>query len=258
MWQLLLLGVFQISWISQISFSEYPTESNVAVVKVAKNIDAETVRWLCSALLKNYKNTPQQGHSYFPGERMMNRRTRTLLPASKTALLPLPIDVNNTKQQIINKRIVTKVIYDRKAGSVHSKPAIGTYPYAKPLPQKWGSLWIYGQITDSGDQSYTLKIPNNTTIQQNRVYITPAFTSSKPLIIRTPVLVHPQTLHRQQTLSQTKISINSLNETMQITTEQSTAPAPPPPPKSAVDSNIQEQPKRIIKLPSRDTDYYMS
>ena len=112
---------------------------------------------------------------------MMNCRTRTLLPTSK--------------QQIIGKRIAAKVIYDPKAGPVYRKSAIGTYAYAKPPPQKRGNPWIHRQMTDSDDQSYTLKIPNNTTIRGNRVHITPAATPSKPLIIRTPVLVHPQTLY---------------------------------------------------------------
>ena len=111
---------------------------------------------------------------------MMNCRTRTLLPTSK--------------QQIIGKTIAVKVIYDRKAGPVYTKSAIGTYAYAKPPPQKRGNPWIHGQMTDSDDQSYTLKIPNNTTIRGNRVHITPAAIPSKPLIIRTPVLVHPQTM----------------------------------------------------------------
>ena len=111
---------------------------------------------------------------------MMNCRTRTLLPTSK--------------QQIIGKTIAAKVIYDRKAGPVYTKSAIGTYAYAKPPPQKRGNPWIHGQMTDSDDQSYTLKIPNNTTIRGNRVHITPAAIPSKPLIIRTPVLVHPQTM----------------------------------------------------------------
>ena len=110
---------------------------------------------------------------------MMNCRTRTLLPTSK--------------QQIIGKTIAAKVIYDRKAGPVYTKSAIGTYAYAKPPLQKWGNPWIHGQMTNSDDQSYTLKIPNNTTIRGNRVHITPAAIPSKPLIIRTPVLVYPQT-----------------------------------------------------------------
>ena len=93
---------------------------------------------------------------------MKNRRTRTHLATSKTALIPSPIDASNTKQQIIDKRIAAKVIYHRKAGPFHSKPATGTCAYAKAPPQQWGHPWIYRQITDSDDQSYTLKAPNNT------------------------------------------------------------------------------------------------
>ena len=104
-----------------------------AAIKVAKN----TLKWsnyFYSALL-NYRNTSQQGHSYCPAQRMMNCRTRTLLP-TKAALLPLPIDVNNIKQQIINKRIAAKLIYDWKAGPVHSNPAIAGLSLKK-TPHVW-------------------------------------------------------------------------------------------------------------------------
>ena len=103
-----------------------------AAVKVAKNMLKRSNDFYIAFL--NYRNTPQQGHSYSPAQRTMNCRTRTLLPTSRTALLPLAIDVNNTKQQIIDKRIGAKVIYNRKAGPVHSKPVIGTYAYAQPPP----------------------------------------------------------------------------------------------------------------------------
>ena len=89
----------------------------------------------------------------------------------------------------------------------------------------------------------------------------PCNTGSHPIqttFICSPVLVHPEPLHQQQTSSQTKASIDSSNETMQITTEQST-PASLPPPKSAImDLDIHEHPKRIIRLPSKYTDYDMS
>ena len=101
--------------------------------------------------------------------------------------------------------------------------------------------------------------PNNTTIRRNRVHITPVAAPTKPLIIRTSVLVHPQPLHRRQISSQTKISIDPSNETAQITIKQSTTPAPAPPRKLTItDYNIHERPKRIIRLPSSCTDYDMS
>ena len=160
-----------------------------AAVKVAKNMLKKS-KDIQTALL-NYRNTPQQGHLYSPAQRMMNRRTKTLLPTSKAALVPSPVDIANTQQQIIDKRKAAKEIYDRQAGPVHNKLELGTYAYAKPPPQKRGQQWTYGQVIEKDETSYTMKTPNNRTIRRNRVHIRPAAAPSQPLIIHTPVLVRP-------------------------------------------------------------------
>jgi len=41
--------------------------------------------------LLNYRNTPQQGDTYSPVQRMMSRRTRTMLLTTRAALRPLVI-----------------------------------------------------------------------------------------------------------------------------------------------------------------------
>ncbi len=45
-----------------------------AAVKVAKNMLKKTKDF--HAAMLNYRNTPQEGHSYSPAQRMMNHRTK--------------------------------------------------------------------------------------------------------------------------------------------------------------------------------------
>ena len=56
-----------------------------------------------SALLL-YRNTPPQGHTYSPAQRMFLRRTRTLLPTTDHLLVPAIINFGAVKEYILKRR----------------------------------------------------------------------------------------------------------------------------------------------------------
>lgn len=161
-----------------------------AAVKIAKSM-LKKCHDFHTALL-NYRNTPQQGHTHSPAQRLMSRRTRTTLPTTRDALIPTSVHPNITKQNIIRKRMAAKEIYDRGAGPIHSRPDIGTHVYAKPSTQRRGQTWAYGQIFEKDEHSYTLRTPDNRIIRQNRVHVTPAAAPLKPLAIQTYVNPAPR------------------------------------------------------------------
>ena len=53
--------------------------------------------------LLNYRNTPTEGLSTSPAQRLMNRRTRTTLPT--TTLLLKPEVINEEKERVTRKEI---------------------------------------------------------------------------------------------------------------------------------------------------------
>ena len=153
-----------------------------AAVKVAKNILKKSDDF--HAGLLNYRNTPQQGHHYSPVQRMMNHRTRTLVPTSNTLLAPVLVNTEIVSDDISQKRRAAKLNYDRNTGDSHSLLEPGSYCYVKPPPTKKGSAWSYGEIM-SRDQnrSYTISTPTSV-LRRNRIHIRQAAPPTTPAIYK--------------------------------------------------------------------------
>ena len=131
-----------------------------AAVKVSKNMLKSPD---FPAALLNYRNTPQEGHSYSPVQRMMNHRTRTMLPTSNTLLAPVLVDLSRVHHDILQKRQKSKATFDQNSGAQHIEPEIGSYAYAKPPPRQRGSPWIYSKVTARDqNRSYTLQTQHST------------------------------------------------------------------------------------------------
>ena len=134
----------------------------------------------------NYRNTPQQGHSYSPVQRMMNHRTRSMLPTSNVLLSPKLVDNATVNKEITQKRVAAKKIYDRTAGLELQKLGVGTHAYAKPPPAARGKPWEYSKIIQTdGNRSYTLLTPTST-IRRNRCQLRPA--AAPQQIIQRPII----------------------------------------------------------------------
>ncbi len=136
-----------------------------AAVKVAKTLLKKATDF--QAALLNYRNTPQQGHTYSPAQRMLSRRTRTLLPTSDRLLSPKPIPSEVVIKETDKKKRCSKAYYDKTAGPPLTPLRVGDYAYSKPRPEQRGQPWQYGEITAKQDRSYTIETPISK-IRRNR------------------------------------------------------------------------------------------
>ena len=144
--------------------------------------------------LLNYRNTPPQGHTYSPAQRMLCRRTRTTLPTPNHLIKPSPVNLAVVTQELTLKRAASKRYYDSSPTKVHPELALGSSVYAKPPPTQRGQPWIQGTIIfQDTPRSYTIQTPNSN-IRRNRVHITstveqsppPTQTTAPPLIQEPP------------------------------------------------------------------------
>ena len=165
-----------------------------AAVKVAESMLKKADDFHTALLL--YRNTPPQGHTYSPAQRMFLRRTSTTLPTTDHLLAPAMINFRIVKEDILKKRHDSKAYYDKSAGVEHKPVKVGSYAYAKPPPRHRGKPWIYGEvIKEDNGRSYTIHTSHGTTIRRNRVQLKPA---APP-----PPIIPPQTVVNRATVDTT-------------------------------------------------------
>ena len=161
-----------------------------AAVKVSKSMIKKSAD-LQNALL-NYRNTPPQGHTSSPAQRMLCRRTRTTLPTPNHLLNASPIPSEMVIQELNLKRTTSKRYYDRSATKEHSPLRIGSSVYAKPPPTQKNRPWIGGTIiSQDTPRSYTIQTPN-TSIRRNRVHIKQAVPQPTPSMMSSTSLAHQE------------------------------------------------------------------
>eukprot|EP00918_Siedleckia_nematoides_P018879 GHVU01040323.1.p1 GENE.GHVU01040323.1~~GHVU01040323.1.p1 ORF type:complete len:414 (+),score=37.75 GHVU01040323.1:33-1274(+) len=136
--------------------SPYHSQSNGKVesaVKTAKKMLVRTEKTGEDQFLAllNIRNTPTQGVDSSPVQRMMNRRTRTILPTTNTLLEPRPAQTKHEFEQLeLNQKRQAKY-YNEHA---HDLPALkpGDTVRIRPTREK---TWKEGTITkDVGKRSY--------------------------------------------------------------------------------------------------------
>ena len=123
-----------------------------------------------------YINTPPQGHTYSPAQRMFLRRTRIILLTTDHLLAPAVINFGVVKEDILKKGIIAKHTTTRRqvqSTTQSAKLAITHLPNHHPVIA--GKPWIYEEVIkkDNG-RSYTFGTSHGTTIRRNRVQLKPA------------------------------------------------------------------------------------
>ena len=123
-----------------IKSSPYHSRSNgkaESAVKVAKNILKKARHEDPYLALLAYRNTPQQGHTYSPAERIMSRKLRDITVSIPQQLKPYPVSSIGAVNEIISRRNKSKEQYDKRASS----QPLDTFSrndqvYVKPNPKK--------------------------------------------------------------------------------------------------------------------------
>ena len=214
-----------------------------------------------------YRNTPPQGHTYSPAQRMFCRQTRTRLPTASELLQYVVVDPNVVRSDIVQRKAASKIQYDKNAGPEHAPIEVGSYAYVKPPPSKRGQKWAYGEVIEnSRPRSYTVKTPSGK-VCRNRVQIRPA--AAPPLRPIPPVKQHPQPFIAMPSIPSIPSSapaevapIIPSDTSSQCSAPQTGVPAEAPPvtpaassPQAAGLSSPRSRPTRTVNKPSRFKDY---
>lgn len=138
-----------------------------AAVKIAKTLIKKAKKeerdiWLA---LLDWRNTPTQAMESSPVQRLMSRRTRTLLPITESLLRPKVEEEVQEKIKVRKRK--SKANYDQRAKSL-PQLEIGEPVYVQ---QQDG--WKQGRaVAEVGRRSYLVEI-NNKQYRRNRVQIKP-------------------------------------------------------------------------------------
>lgn len=222
--------------------SPYHSQGNgkaESAVKICKGFLQKSTDF--DAALLHYRNTAPQGYTYTPAQRMLCRRSRTLLPTRADLLEQESINTETVIEDIIHRRAQSKAQYDKTAGQQHAPLDVGSRVYVKPPPQRHGTPWVSGNIIARSDRNYTIQTPSRV-VSRNRVHLKPASVSngnilpqpdSRPLADGT---VQPEVLprDRNQVADSTPATMDSVAESVSDTLDdlssqgELSSPAPMP------------------------------
>ena len=164
-----------------ITSSPYHSKGNgkaESAVKVAKNILKKSRNEDPYLALLAYRNTPQQGYTYSPAQRLMSRKLRDIIPTVPNELQPRPTSHTRVIQDITTRRARAKLFYDKKtSGSPLKEFSKGDEVYVKPNPANKHKPWVRGWIADKpAPRSCTIQTPSGM-IRRNHKQIRKARTN---------------------------------------------------------------------------------
>ena len=148
-----------------------------SAVKIAKNLFKKALRdnrdpWLA---LLDFCNTPTQGMQTSPVQRLMSRRTKTLVPIATSLLKPEVAD--GVTEKIELKRQKAKSYHDKQAKRL-SELEIGQE--VRIAPNLRGKPWNLGTCTEKlSDRSYIVE-SNGEQYRRNREHLKPTLTQPEP------------------------------------------------------------------------------
>ena len=166
---------FTKSWgIEHTTTSPHHSKANGKVesaVKVAKRMLRKTTKsgedqYLA---LLNIRNVPTQGVDSSPAQRLMGRRTRTLLPTTQSLLEPRnPVNRHESEQLLLNQMRQAKY-YNRSA---HDLPVLGVGDTVRMKPFVLGQKsWNKAEVTRRLDErSYEIQSAGST-FRRNRQHL---------------------------------------------------------------------------------------
>ena len=137
--------------------------------------------------LLSLRNTPQQGIDLSPAQRLLGRRTKTLLPASTSSLKPS--QHSDITEKLKFSQTKQKFYYDRNAKPLEPLEE-GDRVRAKPY-QLGDTTWKSATISKRlDDRSYEIHTDTGQSLRRNRTHLRPSRDSEK---VATPDAVHTDT-----------------------------------------------------------------
>lgn len=138
-----------------IKSSPYHSQGNgkaESAVKVAKNILKKSRNEDPHLALLAYRNTPQQGYTYSPSQRLMSRRLRDTISTLASQLQPHPVPKTTVLNDIATRRARSKQHYDRKASRPLKEFLKNDKVFVKPRPGNKHKPWICGTVMENRAQ----------------------------------------------------------------------------------------------------------
>ena len=119
--------------------------------------------------LLDFRNSPTTDDVGSPAQRLMGRRTKTLLPTAEKLLLPKTIPPTIVKSEHLRQQETQKHFYDKT-----SKPLSPLKPGDR-VRYRSGKLWLPAVIVEISEhpRSYTIQTPQGQTYRRNRVHLKP-------------------------------------------------------------------------------------
>ena len=248
-------STFTKSWgIEHTTTSPHHSKANGKVesaVKVAKRMLRKTTKsgedqYLA---LLNIRNAPTQGVDSSPAQRLMGRRTRTLLPTTKSLLEPRnPLNPHEMEQLQLNQKRQAKY-YNRTA---HDLPTLKEGDTVRMKPFVLGQhTWKKAEVTRRLDErSYEVQA-SGTTYRRNRQHLvkTPQ-PSNQQDCAKAPHIVPSADCRVATPEQESPHNAGSQNQAEGVT---NTNPAPNP-----CDSVKRSRSGRAIKPPARLKDYVLT
>ncbi len=158
-----------------------------AAVKTAKQLLRKSSD-IHLALL-DYRNTPSQGTNTSPAQRLMSRRTKTMLPSTETLLKPQVPDTEE-QQRFLRQQQLKQAQYYNKTAKDLPKLAIGDVVRMKPI-KNHERIWRKAIVTQKvDDRSYVVETPEEGTYRRNRYHLRKTKEAAPPKQVE-PVVVTP-------------------------------------------------------------------
>ena len=141
-------------------------------VKTAKRILRKSIKAGTDPNLAilDYRNTPTQGMTSSPAQRLMGRRTKTLLPTTQSLLLPKNIHLESEKRELRQRQQVQAEYYNRTAKDL---PSLSEGDVVRMKPFKLGEKSCRkAQVTARLDErSYTVETEHGAVYRRNRQHL---------------------------------------------------------------------------------------
>lgn len=118
----------------------------------------------------DHRNTPTQGMHTSPAQRLMNRRTRTLLPTTKSLLKPEVISESRTREELERRQESQAKYFNRGARDLTPLKE-GDVVRMKPF-QLGEKRWKKGVVvTRLDERSYIVDTPDGGSYRRNRLHL---------------------------------------------------------------------------------------